>query len=80
MGIAVAVASGCAKFVWASATAPICLSKSEAITIGHLALLEQITDQPGIWTHLSKNIRSKRPKGNDPSQKGEERNASPCGQ
>ncbi len=39
---------------------PIKLSKSEAIRIAQMALIETIAKRQGIWTYLNENTRRKR--------------------
>ena len=36
------------------------LTSAEAISIAQRAFIEQITGQPGIWSHLNKRIRAER--------------------
>ncbi len=36
---------------------PIKLTKREAITIAHRALVERVMERPGIWTYLNARIR-----------------------
>ncbi|MCE9532672.1 MAG: hypothetical protein K8T89_16360 [Planctomycetes bacterium] len=39
-------------------TAPIRLSKIEAVAIARLSLIENIMQKPGIWSHLNKRVRT----------------------
>ena len=49
-------------------TQSIKLTKTEAITIAHRALVETIADRPGIWTYLNQRIQATRQKLNKPQR------------